>query len=149
MSTPTRDLHDNISPITLIAPATLNADNTPTSVDLRGFMSAAVMLYVGPGGITFSGTNKIEFVLQHSDDNSAWSNVASADVVGAPAGPVISGGIVRALVAAKAAEDITKLSYVGGKRYIRLTADFSGTHGTGTLITAFVIRGNPEQAPVA
>jgi hypothetical protein len=28
-----------------------------------------------------------------------------------------------------------------------LTADFSGTHGTGTPMTAFAVRGLPEQYP--
>lgn len=144
MSTPTRDLHDNISSALLIAPSTPSADTTPVSVDLLGFRAAAVMLYVGVGGISFSSTNKIEFVLEHSADNTNWSAVAQSDIVGAT---VATGGIVRSLVAAKAAADIQELSYVGGRRYIRLTADFGGTHGAGTPMTAFVVRGLPEQLP--
>jgi hypothetical protein len=145
MSTPTRDLHSNISTALLIAPATAaTADTTPISVDLLGFRSVAVMLYVGIGGITFSGSNKIEFILEHSLDNSAWAPVAQTDVVGAT---VAAGGIVRSLIAAKAAADVQELSYIGGRRYIRLTADFSGTHGTGTPMTAFAVRGAPEVMP--
>jgi hypothetical protein len=146
MSTPTRDLHDNLASMNLIAPAVLAADNTPISVDLLGFRSAMVMIWVGIGGITFSGTNRVDFVLEHSSDNLAWSAVAQADVLGAT---VAGGGIVRSLIAAKAAIDAapTELSYIGGRRYIRLTADFSGTHGAGTPMTAFVIRGDAEQLP--
>jgi hypothetical protein len=149
MSTPTRDLHDNLGPMLLMTPATAQAaDSTPISVDLLGYRSAMVMIWVGVGGITFSGTNRVDFVLEHSTDNSAWAAVAQADIVGAT---VTAGGIVRSLIAAKAAIDAApaKLSYVGGRRYIRLTADFSGTHGAGTPMTAFAVRGDAEQLPIA
>ena len=141
-----RDLHDNLSAVTLVAPQTATADVTAVSVDLLGFRAAMVLLYIGIGGITFSSTNKIEFILEHSNDNSTWDVVTQAAVLGPT---VAAGGIVRSLVAAKAAADIQELSYIGGRRYIRLTPDFSGTHGTGTPMTAFVVRGMPEQMPVA
>jgi hypothetical protein len=141
-----RDLHDNLSAVTLVAPQTATADVTAVSVDLLGFRAAMVLLYIGIGGITFTTTNKIEFILEHSNDNSTWNAVAQADVLGPT---VAAGGIVRSLVAAKAAADIQEISYIGGRRYIRLTPDFSGTHGTGTPMTAFVVRGMPEQMPVA
>lgn len=148
MSTSTRDLHNNLAPLHLIAPAVAAADTALVSVDLLNFRSAMVMIWVGVGGIAFSTTNKVEFVLEHSSDNSAWSAVTQADVLGTT---VTGNGIVRSLVAAKAAIDAapTKLSYIGGRRYIRLLADFSGTHATGTAMTAFAVRGLPEQLPVA
>lgn len=146
MSTPTRDLHDNLSAALLIAPSTPTADTTPVSVDLLGFRGAMVLLYIGIGGITFTGVNKIEFILEHSLDNTSWSPVAQADVAGVT---VAAGGIIRSLIAAKAAADFQEVSYIGGRRYIRLTADFSGTHGTGTPMFAAMVRGLPEQMPSA
>jgi hypothetical protein len=139
-----RDLHNNLSTALLVAPQTATADVTPVSVDLLGFRAAMVLLYIGIGGITFTGTNKIEFILEHSNDNSTWNAVAQADVLGPT---VAAGGIVRSLVAAKAAADVQKISYIGGRRYVRLTPDFSGTHATGTPMTAFMVRGMPEQMP--
>jgi hypothetical protein len=141
-----RDLHDNLSTALLVAPQTATADVTPVSVDLLGFRAAMVLLYIGIGGITFTSTNKIEFILEHSNDNSTWNAVAQSDVLGHT---VVAGGIVRSLVAAKAAADVQKISYIGGRRYVRLTPDFSGTHATGTPMTAFMVRGMPEQMPVA
>lgn len=146
MSTPTRDLHDNLSPATMILPVVAAADTTPISIDLLGFRAAMVMLNIGAGGISFSGTNRVDFVLEHSLDNSAWAAVAQGDVLGAT---VASGGIVRSLITAKAAADVQKFSYIGGRRYIRLTADFSGTHGTGTAMAAYAVRGMPEALPSA
>jgi len=144
-----RDLARNLSPTRLIAPAVATADTTPISVDLLGFDSCAIVLDIGAGGITFDGTNRIDFVLQHSDDNSTFTNVTSVDVVGAPIGATITSGIVRSLTAAKAAADTVDFSYVGGRRYIRFLADFSGTHGTGTQIGAWAVRGHPHIAPTA
>jgi len=139
-----RDLHSNLSTQVLIAPAVVSADTTPVSVDLREFQAVMLMLYIGVGGITFSGTNKVEFVVEHSNDGSTWAAVAQADIVGAT---VATGGIVRSLIAAKAAADVQEMSYVGGRRYVRCTADFSGTHGTGTMIGMFAILGRPNLSP--
>lgn len=141
-----RDLHNNLSTALLIAPQTATADTTPISVDLLGYRAVMVLLYIGIGGITFTTTNKIEFILEHSNDNTNWTAVVSADL---PGHTVAAGGIVRSLVAAKAAADVQELPYVGGRRYVRLTADFSGTHGTGTPMTAFMVRGMPEQMPTS
>ena len=61
----------------------------------------------------------------------------------------VSNGIVKALIAAHAAADVTKIGYKGGKRYLKLLADFSGTHATGTPIDAIVVEGHARFAPVA
>lgn len=141
-----KDVYGNSSPAVLIGAATLAADNTPGAVDLAGFQSALVLISVGVGGITFSGTNKIEFKLTHSDDDQTYTAVAQKDVAGVTVG---TGGIVRSLTAAHAAASVTKVGYNGGKRYIKLLADFSGTHGTGTPISAVAVRQNPHIGPVA
>lgn len=139
--TPERDGVTEKYPAVLIGAATLSADNTPASVDLLGYREASILLHVGVGGISFSGTNKIEFVLTHSDDDSTYSNVTSDDLILDSYAPAsITSGIVRALTAAHAAATIQKIGYIGGKRYLKLLADFSGTHGTGTPIAAQVVR---------
>lgn len=140
--TPERDNATGMFPIAAIDAATLSADNTPTAVDLRDFHAATLLLNVGIGGITFSGTNKIEMVLTHSDDGVTYINVTDDDVLKDSLAPTsITNGIVRALVAAHAAGTVQKLGYVGGKRYVKLLADFSGTHGTGTPVAALWVRG--------
>lgn len=144
--TPERDLHPLIGLAYAIPPDVYSADNTPGAVDLRGYAGAALAIQVGVGGISFSGTNKIEFVLTHSDDGVTYTAVDAADVLGVT---VASGGKVLSLITAHAAADITKMSYIGGKRYVKLLADFSGTHGTGTPICAAWVLGRPERQPVA
>ncbi|MFD2234818.1 hypothetical protein [Phaeospirillum tilakii] len=139
-----RDLKSRIAPVAAIAPAVYSADTTPGAVDLRGFGSAVILINVGVGGITFTAANKIEFVLTHSDDDATYTPVTDADVQGVTG---ITGGIVKALTAAQAAATIDEIGYVGGKRYLKLLADFSGTHSTGTAIAALVIKGHPEIFP--
>lgn len=139
--TPERDGVTEKYPAILIPASTLSADNTPASVDLLGYREASILLHVGVGGISFSGTNKIEFKLTHSDDDSTYTDVTSDDLILDSYAPAsITTGIVRALTAAHAAATIQKIGYIGGKRYLKLLADFSGTHGTGTPIAAQVVR---------
>lgn len=141
-----KDLHSNIAVATLVGAATLAADNTPAAVDLLGYGAAEILLAIGAGGITFSGTNKVEFKLTHSDDDSTYSDVTTDDMLGVT---VASGGIIKSLIAAHAAAASYRFGYKGGKRYLKLLADFSGTHGTGTPIAALVVKGHPDLAPVA
>jgi hypothetical protein len=125
------DLAHNIGAVPAIGPATLSADNAPAAIDLNGFGSAALLIGVGAGGITFDGTNKIEFKLTHSDDDSTYTAVVQADVTGTTVG---TGGIVKSLTSAHASPTVDRVGYLGGKRYLKVLADFSGTHGTGTPI---------------
>lgn len=141
-----KDLHSHLSPV-LVAVAALDADNTPAAIDLQGFSSAEILLAIGVGGITFSGTNKVEFKLTHSDDDSDYTAVEAKDVLGEAS--VGSGGIIKSLIAAHAAAAVYRFGYKGGKRYLKLLADFSGTHGAATPIAAIVLRGNPHDGPVA
>jgi hypothetical protein len=139
-----KDLHSRLS-ISLAIAAVLAADNTSAAIDLQGFDSAEIVLALGIGGITFDATNKIEFKLTHSDDNVTYTDVAIGDMLGLAS--VGSGGIIKSLVAAQAAATVSRFGYKGGRRYLKLLADFSGTHGTGTLISAMVLRSRGYSNP--
>jgi len=142
-----KDLKNNVAVVEVLPPAAMTADNTPAALDLNGFRSAVLLLHVGIGGITFSGTNKIEFKLTHSDDDATYEAVTADDLDGVDS--VGTGGIVKSLTSEQAAATLDKIGYVGGKRYLKLLADFSGTHGTGTPIAAVLVKGHPLNAPVA
>lgn len=139
-----RDMHSGVSVATLIAAATLDADNTPPAVDLLGYQGAEILLAIGAGGITFSASNKIEFTLTHSDDDSTYTAVDDDDMLGVTG---ITDGIIKALTAAHATAASYRFGYRGGKRYLKLLADFSGTHGTGTPIAAMVLKGHGDVQP--
>jgi hypothetical protein len=142
--TPNRDGATRMSPVSALPPAALSADNVPVAIDLLDFQAATLLIHVGVGGITFTGSNKIEFVLTHSDDDSTYAPVTDDDLVKDALAPAtVTNGIVRALTAAHAAATVQKLGYVGNKRYLKLLADFSGTHGSPTPIAATVVRSRP------
>lgn len=130
----------------IVGNAVLTDDNTPAAIDLQGYNAAMILLLIGIGGITFTGTNKIEFKLTHSDDDVTYTAVATADVQGATVG---AGGILKSLTSAHAAAAAYRFGYKGGKRYLKLLADFGGTHATGTPIAMAVLLGEPNLAPVA
>ena len=134
-----RELSLGLSPAILINAATYSADTTPVSVDCAGYDGATILLTIGVGGITFTGVNKVDFQLEKSDDNTTWANAVTADLIGV----TVTTGHIRSLTTAKAAADAVAYRIVGTARYWRLTADFSGTHATGTPIAATLIRGNP------
>lgn len=142
-----KDIHSDLTLVSVIGAAVLAADNTPAAVDLRGYNAAEVVLAIGIGGITFDATNKIEFKFTHSDDDVTYAAVEAKDVLGAAS--VGAGGIIKALTAAHAAAAAYRFGYVGGKRYLKLLADFSGTHGAGTPIAALVLKGYGYNQPEA
>lgn len=142
-----RDIHSDMKAVAAIGAVTLAADNTPAAVDRQGYESAELLLHVGIGGITFDSSNKIEIKVTHSDDDSTYTAVAAADILGESS--IGSGGIVKSLVAAHAAAAVYRYGYVGGKRYLKVLADFTGTHGTGTPIAATWVLSHPAVAAVA
>jgi hypothetical protein len=139
-----KDMHSNIALASLIGNEVLDADNTPDAVDLSGVKSAEILLAIGVGGITFSGVNKIEFVLSHSDDDASYEPVTDIDMLGVSE---IADGIIMALTEEHAAPANYRYGYKGNRRYLKLLADFSGTHGAGTPIVAFVVKGSLRVVP--
>ncbi|MEJ8570748.1 hypothetical protein [Microbaculum marinum] len=142
-----KDIHSGLTVVQAIGAAVLDADNTPAAINLQGHDAAEIVLAVGIGGITFSGTNKIDFKLTHSDDDDTYAPVTIDDMLGLAS--VGTGGIIKALTAAHAAAGVYRCGYVGSKRYLKLLADFSGTHGAGTPIAALVIKGRGAIQPEA
>ena len=119
-------------------------DNTPAAVQIDNAKDATIILDIGAGGITFDATNKVEFKLTASDDGESYAAVADGEVVGATVG---TGGIIKSLIAAHAAATIDVLGYIGSAKYLKLLADFSGTHATGTAMSAYVVQGEAYLKP--
>ena len=142
-----KDLKNNIGVVQSLAPAARDADANGTGVDLQGFESATLVIDAGIEGITLSTTNKIEIELEHSDDNSTFTDVtSSADVIGATPD---SSGVVATFDANTEIPAVATVGYIGGKRYIRAIANFSGTHGSGTPLSVSVIKSHARKNPVS
>jgi len=135
------DLSNKTAAVVSLTAANRTADADGSTVDLQGWESALVIAVVGAEGDTLSESVKIDFKLQHSDNDSDWTAVAQADVVD---GTIASGGIFATIDAGAEAPAVHQLSYVGGKRYIRVVDDRTGTHTNGTPTAAVVVKGNPR-----
>ncbi len=144
-----KDLATRIGNALAIAPAVYSASPTPVTIDTAGYHSVALLIAIGIGGITFSGTNRIDFQLQESDDGSTWANVAATELTGPGAPSSVSGGIILSLTAAHAAATLTRVGVISGRRYLQLTPVFGGTHATGTPLAAVAVLGNPEIMPTS
>lgn len=145
-----RDHVSSIGAVTAIAPAVLSDDPVPVTIDRKGFDTLTFVLQVGAGGISFSNTNRIDFIVEHSDDGAAWEPADASNILGVS--PVV-GGNVLSLRSAHPDASVTRVGYVDGtksdRRFVRLRPDFNGTHGSGTPIAATAILGKARQAPIA
>jgi hypothetical protein len=65
--TPERDEATEKTNTSLIDPAVYAADQASSVVSVIGQGAATILLSVAAGGITFTTSNKIEFVLQHGN----------------------------------------------------------------------------------
>ena len=139
-----KDLHSGILANVAINTAVLTADTTGPTIDRQGFEGIEFVLGIGAGGIPFTAVNMIDFKLEHSDNGTAWAAVEAVDVIGAS---VAADGIVKSLVEAHPAAAAYRFGYKGGKRYTRVSVNFSGAHATGTPISAIAIMGRPAMAP--
>ena len=135
-----KDLRSNISVVQTIAPVAGAADADGATVDLQGYESCTFVINMGIEGITLSGSNKIEIELEESTDNSTWTNVtASTSVIGATPN---SDGKVATFDDNAETPSVATVAYIGDKRYVRVIANFSGTHGTATPYSVTAIRGS-------
>lgn len=143
-----KDMHSDHAAVAAIGPIAATADADSAAIDLQGYEGCLIGIALGIGGITFDTSNKIEIKVTECDtSDGTFTAVDDDDILGAEGGAVGTGGIVKSFVAAHAAPSVTLVGYVGGKRYIKVRDERTGTHGTATPISLFVIKGHPHIAP--
>lgn len=125
-----RDLVSNIGVVMLVAPAVLTATNTATGIDLLGFNAAAVIINTG----AIAGSGNFTPKLQESDDNTTFTDVAAADLIGT-------------FPAVLAASSVYKVGYRGNKRYVRSVITLNS--GTSIAASVVVVKGHASLRPVA
>jgi hypothetical protein len=138
------DLANNVATVLCLKPLIIDADTNGAGVDLAGYESAILVVNVGIEGDTLSGSVYWDITIQHSDDNSTFTDCTDADITN---GTIAADGIWLKLDGTTGGDpDSTGLyshvGYIGGKQYIRGQADATGTHSTGTSIGMCVIKGN-------
>jgi len=146
-----QDLSNNIGISNSIINAVKTTGANGSTVDLQGFENATAVVTVGAEGDTLAANLYFTVALQHSDDNSAWSNATQTDIVN---GTIAADGIFLKLDGTTGGNPDTtggewQVGYVGGKRYVRLVLAKSGTHSTGTAMSGVIIKSTPRNAPVS
>ena len=146
-----QDLTHNIVVSNSIINAVKTAAANGTGVDLKGFEEATAIVDVGAEGDTLSGSVYFELSLEHSDDDSTYTDCVQADVIN---GTIAAGGIWLKLDGTTGGDPDTtggnwQIGYVGGKRYLRLVLAKTGTHTNGTPISGVIVKSRPRVAPKA
>lgn len=139
-----KDIHSGMLAAVALAAAALDADTAGATIDLQGYDGCEFVLSAGVGGITFDGTNYIEVIMEESDDDTTWSAVDDAYVLGMTG---VTDGVIKTFGDAHAAGANYRFGYVGYKRYARIRLNFVGTHGSPTPLSAIaLLRGmqNPQ-----
>jgi hypothetical protein len=125
-----KDSYHESSVAASLAPQVFTATTNGSGVSVLGFKSA--LLVVNTGAIDTDGDFKIS--VQESDDDSTYTDVAAADLLGTLPGTL-------------AASTSYRVGYIGKRKYARAVI----TKNSGTSIAAnasFVLQG-PAIAPLA
>jgi hypothetical protein len=141
-----RDLEARLNAVASLTAANRTADANGTGVDLQGYDGALIVAVIGAEGDTLSGSVKIEIEVEESDDDSTYTDVANADLLGNVTGT--NTGTVCVIDDNTEAPAVHKVAYVGNKRYIRAVDNRTGTHTVGTPTAAVVVRGYPHRQPL-
>ena len=78
------------------------------------------------------------------EDDSTFSAVTSSTSVTETS--VDSSGIFLTLDANGETPQTSQIGYIGGKRYVRVKIDATGTHSNGTPISVQAVLGNPADS---
>ena len=138
------DLANNTAVALSYKPTVTTAAANGTGVDLQGYKSATLVAFIGAEGDTLSGSVYFEISLEHSDDNSTFTDVTQSDITN---GTIASGGIWLKLDGTTGGDPdttglVTQVGYMGGKREMRGVIAKTGTHSTGTPIGLMVVKGD-------
>jgi hypothetical protein len=135
-----KDLHNNLHFVPLIAPAAARTDDTAivsAIIDTLGYESLELVLVTGTNtdaDATFA------VLVEDSDASDMAGNVAVADtfLLGTEVGAAFT-----------FADDIEcrKIGYVGNKRYVRMTVTPSGNGAGNIFLAGVAVLGNSRSKP--
>lgn len=141
-----KDLSNSIATALSHKSAVTTAASNGTGVDLQGYEGATILVTIGAEGDTLSGSVFFQIGLEHSDDNSTFTDATQSDIVD---GTIAADGVFLKIDGTGTAgtagnPDSTgstyRVGYIGGKRYVRTTIAKTGTHSTGTPLGTTVIK---------
>ena len=138
-----KDLYNNLEIESVLDPIAVTATATYTDIDLKGYNSALLVINCGlDEGTGLSDSHKFVFTLYDSADGTTYALVETADVLDL----TVTSGVVLTIDDTDEDNNIYKIGYVGGKRYLQLVCTVTGTVTMPLSIEC--IKGHPELAPV-
>ena len=126
-------------PVQLLEPQSIAFTDTLSGIlDTRGFGSAEIQVHFGTLASVAAG-EKVIPILQESDSLAGvgFAAVAAADIDGAYT--MVDGTTKDSC--------IQRIAYLGGKRYVRVSLDFTGSAVTGPVSVVGIL-GRPSVAPI-
>lgn len=127
-------LRNQVITLSLPPAARVNGTATGTTVDLRGFDGAAIMVSFG----AYTDGTHTPTVLQSVDGVTFTACVYGTDLDGPSNLAAVSGSA--------GANTVQQIGYIGSQRYIAVVITTTGAT-TGALSSASVIAGYPRNAP--
>ena len=118
-----RDLGNNLKVVQSLAPVVASGNGTTTNS-------------------TLAANLKYDFKLQHSDDNTTFTDCVQSEVTDSS----ITSGIFLTLDDNAETPQANGIGYIGGKQYIRVSVIRTGNHSTGTPLSINVVKGHPHHA---
>lgn len=135
-----RDLYHNVLATQVLSPVTATTAKTSSTIDLQGFNSVSVVFAVGQSGDALSGSLYWTLKLQHSDDDSSYSDAAATDINAGAATIVVNSPSLD--------EAAYSFGYIGGKRYLQAVATPTGSISSGVPIGIVALCGTAAYRPV-
>jgi hypothetical protein len=142
----------DVTSVAGLAPVLRNTTVLGSACDLQGYEGAIARIHIGVFGDVQSGSVYIEAELQDSDDDSSYAAVADTLLDFPSAFSARTGHAVGTFCQTKtdAAHDLAGLyevGYHGAKRYLKINVRLTGTHTTGTILSAGFTRMLPCDLP--
>jgi hypothetical protein len=141
-----KDIQNNLKLVNSVLPLLRTADVNGSGVDTQDSVGVALVAHVGTSGDTLSGSVYLALEVEHSDDNSSWSDCADADIDAAVTGA--NTGTFAKIDDAAEDDAVYKCNYLGNKRYVRVVGNLVGTHTNGISFGAMAVLA-PQHAPAA
>jgi hypothetical protein len=135
-----RDMYHNVLVSQHLSPIVATSAKTSTSIDLQGYNSINVIFNIGLAGDTLSGTVYWTIKLQHSDDDTTYSDLSLSDLN--------SPYLTIAIDSSAKDRNCYSFGYQGAKRYLKALATPTGTHTNGTPIGVVAMRSAAAYMPV-
>ena len=144
------DIVHNIAVEQSAMPQTIQASAINTgNIDMQGADALAVVVLVGNIADTLDASHRIDVKIEHAEDDgtgapAAYAACADSDVLNASG---LSSGVFLSVDAAGKEQKRHVVGYVGGKRFVKVTAT-PVSLSTGGPIALLALKGNVHQLPV-